>query len=365
MSHAGDDPHAIPAPRKGIHKEPKTRYDNVEVIVPLFRFLMPFRRSLRLMRAPALVVALVASAAMLTALSVASPARAGDCIGCLVQEVSGKVGIGTTGPGFPLHVYTAAQVGEARIQGNAYAKVSFKATSGGSDQKAWQFYEDSVANAFLLSALNDAENTASTAVQFNRGSGTTISSVIFPNGNVGIGTTTPLGGLDVEATDSWAAINRAYGYLNSSGASTSSGYSPSTPVAIYTSGRIVAQEIDGFSDARKKQDISGIDSKAAAEFIAKVRPVKFHWKDKPGDKESFGFIAQDISKIGFDNLVGTEIDPKLHKVVDQDGFVSPEGVGLSLDYNGVIPLLTKAVQDLKADNDNLRARIDVLEAARQ
>jgi hypothetical protein len=134
-------------------------------------------------------------------------------------------------------------------------------------------------------------------------------------------------------------------------------------VAIYTTGRIVAQEIDGFSDARKKQDISGIDSKAAAEFIAKARPVRFHWKDKPGDKESFGFIAQDISKMGFDNLVSTALDPKLHKAVDPDGFVSPEGIALSLSYEGIIPLLTKAVQDLKADNDNLRARVDALEAA--
>ena len=62
---------------------------------------------------------------------------------------------------------------------------------GGVDQKAWQLYSDGAQNALFLGALNDAEGSQVLALQINRGTGTAISSVTFPNGNVGIGTTSP------------------------------------------------------------------------------------------------------------------------------------------------------------------------------
>ncbi|MBM4253743.1 MAG: hypothetical protein FJ146_17380 [Deltaproteobacteria bacterium] len=108
----------------------------------------------------------------------------------LYVRADGNVGIGTTAPGFPLQV-NGATIGEARIQGSSHSKVSFRNTAAGTDQKAWQIYAGQPANQFVISALNDAENGDNIALAINRGSGTAITSVTFPTGNVGIGTTTP------------------------------------------------------------------------------------------------------------------------------------------------------------------------------
>ena len=43
---------------------------------------------------------------------------------------------------------------------------------------------------------------------------------------------------------------------------------------------------------------------------------------------------------------------KLVQTVDKDGYVSPKGFQFNLNYEAIIPLLTKAVQHLKAANDN-------------
>ena len=54
------------------------------------------------------------------------------------------------------------------------------------DQKRWQ--NSATTNSLNFSALNDAENLENFWMQVYRGTGMAISSVVFPNGNVGIGT---------------------------------------------------------------------------------------------------------------------------------------------------------------------------------
>ncbi|MFB3922750.1 MAG: hypothetical protein ACE145_13580 [Terriglobia bacterium] len=108
----------------------------------------------------------------------------------------GRVGVGTASPAFPLHVVSSG-ISDVRSEAPNYAKHSWKVTNGGTDQKAWQLYADAISNALFLGALNDAEDAQTAALHIKRGTGTAISSVNFPSGNVGIGTASPGHKLDV------------------------------------------------------------------------------------------------------------------------------------------------------------------------
>ena len=43
--------------------------------------------------------------------------------------------------------------------------------------------------------------------------------------------------------------------------------------------------------------------------------------------------------------------------LNEDGSMKPQGV----DYSKIVPLLVKSIQELKADNDILKSRIETLE----
>ncbi len=104
------------------------------------------------------------------------------------------------------------------------------------------------------------------------------------------------------------------------------------------------------SDIRLKKDI--VPLPAALDDLLALKPVSFVMKEGDGEKE-LGFIAQDVEMI-FPMLVLTGTDEIRTK---------------SLNYVGLIAPLTKAVQELhaedaqlRAENAELRARIERLEA---
>jgi hypothetical protein len=96
----------------------------------------------------------------------------------------------------------------------------------------------------------------------------------------------------------------------------------------------------GTSSARYKHDIAPLDAGLAQ--IAALKPVKYKLNADHGDpnKLLYGFTAEQGSKV-------------LPALSDKDA----EGKPNTFDYVGVVPVLVKAVQELKADNDNLRASI--------
>jgi hypothetical protein len=64
------------------------------------------------------------------------------------------------------------------------------------------------------------------------------------------------------------------------------------------------------------------------------------------------------TKAGFDNLLGLTPNDKLAATVDADGYVSPNGFQFNLNYEAIIPLLTKAMQNIKASMDHDHARTE-------
>ena len=123
------------------------------------------------------------------------------------------------------------------------------------------------------------------------------------------------------------------------------------------------------SDERYKEDIE--TSTAGLSFINDLRPVTFRWKkekDLPSDHRAYvkdsekrtmndthnhGFVAQEV-KIAIDAHSELKDGFKMWQAEERDGRqrIAPAEL---------IPILTKAIQELSAKNDALEARIKKLE----
>ena len=117
-----------------------------------------------------------------------------------------------------------------------------------------------------------------------------------------------------------------------------------TTKASITSAGVFNSVGGGTSDLRTKQNIdynfdNGIES------ILKLQPTKFKFKNSP-DKQRRGFIAQDVLETIPDLVLG-------------NGEI--EGGTYGLDYDGVLAIAVKAIQELKAENDSLKSRVEALE----
>ena len=142
-----------------------------------------------------------------------------------------------------------------------------------------------------------------------------------------------------------------------------------------------ATSITAPSDERYKEEIAS--STAGLSFINDLRPVTFKWKkekDVPSDHEAYvegsdtrvmlskgetnhGFIAQEV-KAAIDAHSEIKDGFKMwseDQRYDDDGNVIADG-RQRVAPSELIPILTKAVQELSAKNDALETRIAALEA---
>ena len=104
--------------------------------------------------------------------------------------------------------------------------------------------------------------------------------------------------------------------------------------------RCQVQTISSLSDKRDKTNIK--DSEYGLDLINSLRPVTFDWNQRDGERKGLkdlGFIAQDLQKVD---------DEHLSFVSDED----PEK--LSASYGRLIPVLVKAIQELKAEIELLK-----------
>ncbi len=103
------------------------------------------------------------------------------------------------------------------------------------------------------------------------------------------------------------------------------------------------------SDARIKENIVSIDS--GLDVVNKLNPVTYTYKEDWSKDQSTqtGFIAQEL-------LVALEGKNYV------DGIVQQGGEYMSVAYQNIIPLLTKAIQEQQAIINDLKARVETLEA---
>jgi hypothetical protein len=141
-----------------------------------------------------------------------------------------------------------------------------------------------------------------------------LSDVITPRlaitntGNVGIGTTTPQSGYKLHVIDS-----------------------------VYVGGRVSAAGYTTRSDYDLKNEIQSLNY--GLNEVIQMKPVKYTYKSN--GEQQLGFIAQDI---------GTLIPESVHF----DSF-------MGVDYQSIIPILTKAIQQQQAQIEILKQRLLILE----
>ncbi len=102
--------------------------------------------------------------------------------------------------------------------------------------------------------------------------------------------------------------------------------------------------ISALSDKRDKTNIE--DSQYGLNIIENLKPVTFEWNQRDGNRKGLkdvGFIAQDLQ----------EVDDKYTRLVESS---DPEK--LQATYGRLIPILTKAIQELSAEVKELKKQIN-------
>lgn len=235
--------------------------------------------------------------------------------------VQGNVGIGTSSPGYLLHVTGANGSGPITYydQTNDSNKVAIfhksvnnnqgiivgNSTNGTSNGKG--FHAGYFSNGGDFSYLDsfDWGNGVWKDLRFNGGA----LSIIGSSGSVGIGTTSPSYTLQVIGS-----VAGTSPYVNT-------------------------------SDIRFKKNIEPLD--IGLKEVQLLKPVKFEWKDdkaKGMSGEQIGFIAQDVEKVL----------PSV--VVTQDNADKTKG----MKYSEIIPVLVKAIQQQQNEIEDLESKINDL-----
>jgi hypothetical protein len=110
-------------------------------------------------------------------------------------------------------------------------------------------------------------------------------------------------------------------------------------------GTIYAQNttVQSISDIRTKENIR--TSEEGLGVISALRPVRFDFKEGFGNnrKNQLGFVAQEVEAVFPDAVSDFDQDGETYK---------------SVGPGALIPILVKAIQELKAENDALKARLD-------
>jgi hypothetical protein len=281
-----------------------------------------------------------------------------NILGC--PNFTGNVGIGTASPATALDVAPgmAIRVGNANLSsGGDFAHLS---THTWYDGGGWH-NDGSAGGLYQISGQNHVwykHGGASNFVQMM---------MLASNGNLGIGVS-PSYRLHVASTDShtvfasavngWGAL---WGYNVTNSAQGLLGYGAWGVYCLSGSCGGTTTWTNN-SDGRLKTRIRALPDSDGLAAIMRLRPVRFHWRDKDLDVqrgEQIGFIAQDAQKVfpefiakATSNVVVNLGDGKKEMVRDAK----------SMGYADLTAPLVKAVQELKAINDNQASQIAALKS---
>ncbi|WP_264550499.1 tail fiber domain-containing protein [Flavobacterium sp. N2820] len=221
---------------------------------------------------------------------------------------NGNMGVGTTNPSKKFTVVNGSI--RPHVGNSSDAGISFPTDpgGGGGDEAFIRYYVDGGGEntKLLIGNNNDADDD----ISFFQGGAERMN--IYA-GNVGIGITTP-----------WAALTMGGGaYCNSF-----------TWVNA--------------SDARLKENIKPMNQYGLTQVL-QLKPVTYYYKKDETKHQEVGFIAQDVKKVIPEVVTGSEGDLE-------------KGETLGLSYGNLVPVLTKAIQEQQAMIEELKKKVEILEA---
>jgi len=150
----------------------------------------------------------------------------------------------------------------------------------------------------------------------------------------------------------------SYGYLATIGAGTGAGTTET--YGLYVQQRVEASEFDATSDERLKNIQGEIELDDAIKLVNNVKPIKFTWKDKESEGVKVGYSAQQVVKSGFNHLISHIKNEDLKEVTDDEGFTSPEGFQLTMNYDQVTPYHGVVIKHLLEEIESLKQEIKEL-----
>lgn len=255
---------------------------------------------------------------------------------------AGSIGVNTTSPNGRMHV--RAGTGTAQTTDNSWYIA-----------QTWDNSASGVRCDMQLSTTDLAATIGTFSNHpFRIQTNNTTRMVISNDGNVGINNATPAYYLDVAGSKSYGLPATSFAYYNSTQTNgTASGNVNisarfGAPIAVDSAVYVT-------SDRRLKQDVEQIDAEYAKQFITNTAPVRFRYK-KNSESLHFGYIAQDVYKAGYDDLIKLVYDGEAEANEEEDGFRNPKDFKFMMKYEEVIPLLAKNVKMLYEENDNLKAQ---------
>jgi hypothetical protein len=242
-----------------------------------------------------------------------------------------NVGIGETSPQRPLHINGTE--GVARFTSTASGNNGFEVGIGTSSQAfLWQSE-----NSYVQFATNNTERMRVTS------GGDVLMGGFAANGAIsatlnGFGFTSSGTGT---AVCNFSDVNEMFVFNQRDGSGTTqidfrNGNVERGKIQWTTSGTTY----NTISDYRVKEnlkDFNGLDK------VSKIKVYDFDWIESK--KQDYGVMAHELQEILPLAVTGEKDGEKLQGV----------------DYSKIVPLLVKSIQELKADNDNLRERIQTLE----
>ncbi len=182
---------------------------------------------------------------------------------------------------------------------------------------------------------------------------------IRPEANTGTGMQLTTGGrLYIPNGDSYSI--GGYGYVAYENAGVITGGTSGT-FGLAVANRIQCSELDATSDIRLKQDIKEISPEDGLEFILSVKPKIWNWKND-GHKGS-GYIAQDVIKTKYHHMISAIENNELEELIDEDGFISPKGSQLTINYDSSIAYLHSALRWAVNEIEQLKSKLSSIEVS--